>query len=78
MYALSVVVDDDTQNSRGGSYCFEKLGMKFDYSGDVLPTEHPHSLGQEGTRTVSVGETLQRPTKPSRLQHTRAVCRFAS
>ncbi len=64
-----------SQNSRGGSFCFEKPGLKFDYSGNALPTVHPHSVGQEGIRTVSVGDALQRPTKPSRQQHTRIVCR---
>jgi len=32
-----------------------EIGHKFDYSGDALPTVHPHSLGQVGIRTVSIG-----------------------
>ena len=34
---------------------FRKTGQEFDYSGDALPTAHPHSLGPEGIRTISVG-----------------------
>jgi len=41
-----------------------ETGQKCDYSGDAMPTVHPHSLGQVGIRTVSVGDVLQRPTSP--------------
>jgi len=41
-----------------------ETGQKFDYGGDAFPTVHPHSLGQEGIRTVSVGDVLQRATSP--------------
>jgi len=50
-----------------------EIGQKFDYSGDALPTAHPHSLGQVGIRTVSVGDALQKNNQPPGLQHKRTV-----
>ena len=53
-------------------------GLEFDYSGDALPTEHPHSLGLVSFRTVSVGEDLQRPTSSQGCSTNESPCKVTN